>query len=357
MVVMDGGISAGPAPLLARTEPESFEVLRPGGQRPLISVAPMMDVTDRHCRYFLRQLAPDVHLYSEMITAQAVLHGDRRHLLGFDPVEHPVAVQLGGHEPAELAEAARLAVAFGYDEVNLNVGCPSDRVQNGRFGACLMSDPDLVARCVAEMRAAVPVPVTVKTRIGIDDRDSYEFLADFVRRVSGAGCETFIVHARKAILSGLSPRENLAIPPLRYDVVHRLKAEFPQLTVIINGGITTIEGIESQLGKVDGVMLGRKAADDPYFLTEVQQRFLGGDDRNGRPDRELVIQRMYEYARREAHDGVRLHHVTRHMLGLYHGRPGARGWRRFLSERACRNGAAPELLIESLAAVRAAAEP
>lgn len=325
-------------------------------RRLLVSVAPMMDVTDRHCRYFLRQLAPDVRLYSEMITAQAVLHGDRRHLLGFDPVEHPLAVQLAGHEPAELAEAARLAVAFGYDEVNLNVGCPSDRVQNGRFGACLMNDADLVARCVADMRAAVAVPVTVKTRIGVDDRDTYEFLADFVRRVSAAGCETFIVHARKAILSGLSPRENLAIPPLRYDVVHRLKAEFPQLTIIINGGITTIEGIAAQIGKVDGVMLGRKAADDPYFLTEVQQKFLGQEDSAARPERELVVRRMYEYARREAQGGVRLHHVTRHMLGLYHGRPGARGWRRFLSENACRRGAAPELLIESLAAVREAAE-
>jgi len=321
---------------------------------PQISVAPMMEVTDRHCRYFLRQLAPQVRLYTEMITAQSVLRGNRGRLLDFDPAEHPVAVQLGGNDPLQLAEAARVAAGFGYDEVNLNVGCPSDKVQTGRFGACLMMDAGLVARCVGAMREAVSVPVTVKTRIGVDEHDSYEFLAAFVDQVARAGCETIIVHARKAILRGLSPRENLAIPPLRHGVVHRLKTDFPQLTVIINGGIRTIEDIEGHLQHVDGVMLGRKAYDDPFFLTQVQARFLGEAGDRPAPAREAVVRRMADYARRESGTGVRLHHVTRHMLGLYHGLPGARGWRRFLSERACRADAAPELLIESLTAMEPA---
>ena len=272
---------------------------------PLISVAPMMDVTDRHCRYFLRLLAPQLRLYSEMVTARAVLHGDRAHLLGFDAAEHPIAVQLAGHQPAELAEAAKIAVEFGYDEVNLNVGCPSDRVQTGRFGACLMVDPDLVAQCVAAMQAAVEVPVTVKTRIGVDDHDSYEFLADFVATVAAAGCGTFIVHARKAILQGLSPRQNRTIPPLRYDVVHRLKADFPRLRLVINGGLTTLDDIAEQLGRVDGVMLGRKAAEDPYFLAQVQARFFGTAAADPGPRRAAVVRSMYEYARREAGAGVK----------------------------------------------------
>lgn len=315
---------------------------------PQISVAPMMEVTDRHCRFFLRQIAPDVRLYTEMITAQAVLRGDRDRLLGFDAMEHPVAVQLGGHDPGQLAAAARVAAAYGYDEVNLNVGCPSDRVQDGRFGACLMNDAGLVARCIAEMRESVRVPVTVKTRIGVDDNDQYEFLAGFVESVARAGCRTFIVHARKALLQGLSPRENREIPPLRYDVVYRLKAEFPDLTVIINGGVGTIGDIETHLANLDGVMLGRKVADDPYFLAEVQARFFPGRNSPAVPDRETVVRRMCDYVRRESGRGVRLHHVTRHMLGLYRGLPGARGWRRFLSERACRSDATANLLIESL---------
>jgi tRNA-dihydrouridine synthase A len=310
-----------------------------------VSVAPMMQVTDRHCRYFLRQLAPDVRLYTEMITAQAVLRGDREQLLGFDPAEHPVAVQLGGNDPALLAAAARIAADYGYDEINLNVGCPSDRVRDGRFGACLMYEPDLVAACVAAMRDAAGVPVTVKTRLGVDDHDGYEFLAAFVRRVAAAGCRTFVVHARKAILAGLSPRENREVPPLRYEVVYRLKRDFPELEVIVNGGIGTLEAIADHLRAVDGVMLGRKVADDPYFLAAVQVAFLGGTPT---PTREVVVRCMYDYARRA---GVRVHHVTRHMLGLYRGMPGARGWRRFLAERACRHDAAPELLVESLAAL------
>jgi len=319
---------------------------------PQLSVAPMMDVTDRHCRYFLRLLAPGVRLYTEMITTQAILRGDRARLLAFDPAEHPVAIQLGGHDAAELALAARAAADAGYDEVNLNVGCPSDRVRDGRFGACLMGEPGLVADGVAAMCAAVRVPVTVKCRIGIDEQDSYGFLAGFVERVAAAGCRTFIVHARKAILAGLSPHENRTVPPLRYDVVHRLKADFPALTVILNGGITTLEAVAAQLPHVDGVMIGRKAAEDPYFLVALQERFLGGYGPAGAPAREAVVAAMQAYAERE---GVRIHHVTRHMLGLYHGRPGARRWRRFISERACLPGATPGLLARSLEALEAGA--
>jgi tRNA-dihydrouridine synthase A len=316
----------------------------------------MMDVTDRHCRYFLRLLAPSVRLYTEMITAQAILRGDRARLLAFDPAEHPVALQLGGSDPQDLAAAARAGADAGYDEVNLNVGCPSDRVRDGRFGACLMAEPGLVADCVAAMAAAVRVPVTVKTRIGIDDRDDYAFLAAFVARVAAAGCRTFVVHARKAVLAGLSPHENRTVPPLRHDVVHRLKAEFPELCVVVNGGITTLDGIAAQLARVDGVMLGRKVAEDPYFLTAVQERFLGAPA-GGAPDRESVVRRMQDYAEREGLRGVRLHHITRHMLGLYHGRPGARRWRRFMSERAGQPDATPALLTGSLDGLVARAAP
>ncbi len=322
---------------------------------PLVSVAPMMEVTDRHCRYFLRQLAPHARLYTEMLTAQAIVRGDRARLLAFDESEHPVAVQLAGHDPALLAAAAGIAAGFGYDEVNLNLGCPSERVQDGRFGACLMTDAGLVARCVRAMRDAVPIPVTVKTRIGVDQHDSYAFLADFVGTVAEAGCDTFIVHARKAVLQGLSPRENRAIPPLQHATVYRLKADFPELTVIINGGIRTIDDIVGHLARVDGVMLGRKVAEDPFFLAEVEARFLV---RAGTPvvrDRAAVVRHMYDYLARQRTAGVRVHHVTRHMLGLYRGLPGARSWRRFLSEHACSVNAAPELLIESLSALEAAA--
>jgi len=316
-----------------------------------ISVAPMMDVTDRHCRYFLRQISPHVRLYTEMITAQAILHGDQERLLAFDPAEHPLAVQLGGHDPAQLAAAARIAAARGYDEINLNVGCPSDRVRDGRFGACLMLDAELVARCVAAMAEAAQVPVTVKTRIGVDDHDSYEFLAAFVERVARAGCGTFIVHARKAILQGLSPRENREVPPLLPERVHRLKREFPALRIIINGGIASLERIDAELALLDGVMLGRKVAGDPSFLAAVEARFFASGDDHPAFDRDHVVRRMCEYAQRQAGSGLRLHQVTRHMLGLYHGLPGARGWRRLLSEQAGRPGAQPQLLLESLDAM------
>lgn len=319
-----------------------------------ICVAPMMDVTDRHCRYFLRQLAPRVRLYSEMITAEAIIHGDRNRLLDFDAAEHPLAIQLGGHDPGSLARAARVAAAWGYDEVNLNVGCPSDRVREGRFGACLMLDAGRVARCVEAMAEAVPVPVSVKTRIGVDDHDSYEFLAGFVERVSAAGCSTFIMHARKAILGGLSARENREIPPLRPERVHRLKQDFPQLTLVTNGGIRELATIRDELAAVDGVMIGRKAAEDPCFLARVEAEFLPGPGTGGIVERERVVERMADYAARQARLGVPLHRVTRHMLGLYHGQRGARAWRRFLAEGARAADASPRLLVSSLDVLRPA---
>ncbi|MBW7930390.1 MAG: tRNA dihydrouridine(20/20a) synthase DusA [Gammaproteobacteria bacterium] len=319
-----------------------------------VCVAPMMDVTDRHCRYFLRQIAPRVRLYSEMITADAIIHGDRARLLDFDAAEHPLALQLGGHDPRSLVSAARVAAAWGYDEINLNVGCPSDRVREGRFGACLMLDAGRVAHCVEAMAEAVSVPVSIKTRIGVDDHDSYEFLAGFVERVAGAGCNTFIVHARKAILKGLSARENREIPPLQPGRVHRLKREFPQLTIVTNGGIRDLETIRHELAAVDGVMIGRKAAEDPCFLAAVEAGFLTGTDAEGGVDREQVVERMADYAARQARHGVPLHRVARHMLGLYHGQRGARAWRRFLAEGARGTQASPRLLTASLGVLHAA---
>lgn len=314
-----------------------------------ISVAPMMDCTDRHCRYFLRLLCPHVRLYSEMVTAAAIMHGDTDRLLRFDPVEHPLALQLGGSDPRLLAAAVRKAEPYGYDEINLNVGCPSSRVAEGSFGACLMGSPDLVARCVEAMQAESRLPVTVKTRIGIDDRDDYGFLHDFVSQVAAAGCQTFVVHARKALLSGLSPKENREIPPLLYATVYRLKADFPGLRIILNGGVDTLAAIRTHLASgVDGVMIGRKAYADPYWLTTVETGVL---DRTGiwqPPSRGEVVAAMARYARQETGEHVRLHHITRHMLGLYHGQPGARAWRRFLSIRGCAADAGPGLLLESL---------
>lgn len=318
---------------------------------PAISVAPMMGWTDRHCRYFLRQLAPGVRLYTEMITAQAITRGRPDQLLSFDRAEHPVAVQLGGSDPQLLARAAAVAASYGYDEVNLNVGCPSDRVQSGQFGACLMKNPPLVADCVAAMRDAVAVPVTVKVRLGVDEHDSYEFLAGFVAAVATAGCRTFIVHARKALLSGLSPRDNLQVPPLRYPLVYRLKQDFPALTIHLNGGITSLQDIAIHLGHVDGVMVGRKAYQDPWFLTAAQAQFLDGLP-GARPPRRIdVLQAMVGYACRQQAAGVRLQHITRHMLGLFNGMPGARSWRRFLAEGAVRSGAGSDLLAQSMAMV------
>jgi len=291
-----------------------------------------MDGTDRHCRYFHRLLTKRALLYTEMITAEAVIHGDREYLLGFDACEHPVALQLGGSDPAKLAEAARVGEAFGYDEINLNVGCPSDRVQSGAFGACLMKEPVLVAECVAAMRGGVGIPVTVKCRIGVDDQEPEESLFGFVDAVTQSGCNIFIVHARKAWLEGLSPKENRTIPPLDYDIVHRLKRERPDLTVILNGGLETISQSREQLQYVDGVMLGRAAYGAPYLLAEVDREIFGEDA--PAPLREDVVRAMSDYVKSQFSLGVRPHSITRHMLGLYHGAPGARTWRRFLSENA-----------------------
>ncbi|HEX6996870.1 MAG TPA: tRNA dihydrouridine(20/20a) synthase DusA [Gammaproteobacteria bacterium] len=316
----------------ARRQPRGRPL--PGGR--VLSVAPMMERTDRHCRYFLRLLAPHARLYTEMVTAQAVLRGDRRRLLAFHPAEHPVALQLGGSEPAELAAAARIGEAEGYDEINLNVGCPSDRVQAGCFGAALMLEPQRTADCVAAMRAAVGVPVTVKTRLGVDDRDSYEYLAAFVARLAAAGCRTVIVHARKAWLKGLSPKENREIPPLDYARVHRLKRDFPELEVIVNGGFTDAASAAAQLERVDGVMLGRAAYDDPWLMRELDERLFGArpdsaaSDRPRPATRAQAAEAYLAYVAAELAAGTPLKAMTRHVMGLYAGRPGARRWRRSL---------------------------
>jgi tRNA-dihydrouridine synthase A len=296
-------------------------------------VAPMMERTDRHCRYFLRLISRRALLYTEMIVAEAIVRNEPSRFLAFDPAEAPVALQLGGSDPATLARAAEQAERFGYAEVNLNCGCPSDRVQSGRFGACLMAEPATVAACVAAMRRATALPVTVKHRLGIDERDDYGFMREFVDRVAEAGSRTFIVHARKAVLSGLSPKENREIPPLRYEAVHRLKAERPELEVVLNGGLKTLAACEAQLAHVDGVMLGREAYDNPYLLAEVDRR-LYSDCSTPVRSRAEVVEAMAAYVEAERARGTPPHAITRHMLGLFHGLPGARAWRRQLSARA-----------------------
>jgi tRNA-dihydrouridine synthase A len=298
-------------------------------------VAPMLDWTDRHERYFLRLISRHAFLYTEMVTTGALLHGQRERFLQFHPAEHPVALQLGGSEPHELAQCARMAEEHGYDEVNLNVGCPSDRVQSGRFGACLMAEPKLVAECVAAMRHAVKIPVTVKHRIGIDEKDSWEELCAFIETVSQGGCDTFIVHARKAWLSGLSPKENREIPPLQYDVVYRLKQQYPHLNFILNGGLNDVRAARAQLQQVDGVMLGREAYHNPYILADVDNLFFNDD--HVVPTRHEIVEQLIPYIEQEIAQGTRLHAITRHILGLFNGLPGARGWRRILSEEATRH--------------------
>jgi tRNA-dihydrouridine synthase A len=305
----------------------------------------MMDWTDRHCRYFMRLLSPSVRLYTEMVTAQALRFGDAENLLLFDPAEHPVALQLGGSDPSLMAEAARLGARAGYDEININVGCPSDRVQSGRFGACLMATPGVVADCVRAMRAAVDVPVTIKTRIGIDEQDDYEFLQYFVDANIEAGCTTFIVHARKAILGGLSPKENRSIPPLVYERVYRLKADYPALTIVLNGGITTVDEVRTHLDHVDGVMIGRQAYHQPWFLTELEQSFGAGDVPHSRRE---AVELMLPYIERELAGGALLRQISRHMLGLFAGQPGARAWRRYLSENAHKGDAGIGVLEQAL---------
>ena len=306
------------------------------------SVAPMMDWTDRHCRVFHRQLSRHALLYTEMVTALAIRHGDRQRLLGFDPAEQPVALQIGGSEPQLLAEAAKWGEDFGYSEINLNVGCPSDRVQNGRFGACLMAEPELVRDCLGEMRNAVKVPVTIKCRIGIDEQDEEEDFTRFVDTVMSSGVTTFIVHARKAWLKGLSPKENREIPPLNHDRVYRLKQRHPGLTIVINGGIETLEQAEEHLRHVDGVMLGRAAYHTPWLLSDVDRRIFGVEGEVVSPLD--IVERMKPYIARQLESGVWLHNITRHMLGLFHGAPGGRLWRRVLSEEAVRPGAGLEVL-------------
>jgi tRNA-dihydrouridine synthase A len=313
----------------------------------------MMDWTDRHCRAFHRQLTRHARLYTEMVTAPAILHGDRQRLLGMSGAgEHPVALQLGGSDPGALAEAAAIGASFGYDEINLNVGCPSDRVQEGRFGACLMAEPELVAACVLRMQASVDVPVTVKCRIGIDDQDSERDLQRFIDVVAGAGCRTFIVHARKAWLSGLSPKENREVPPLDYERVWRLKARHPELSIVINGGIADLDEAAAHLQHVDGVMLGRAAYQTPYILAEVDRRFF--EPTAAVPTRAAAIEGMLPYIERHLASGGRLNNVVRHMLGLYHGEPRARAFRRHLSERAVREGAGIAILLEALSMVEPA---
>ena len=306
-----------------------------------LSVAPMMDCTDRHFRYLVRLITRRTLLYTEMVTSAALVHGRRDYLLEFSDEEHPIALQLGGADPGELARCARLAADRGFDEINLNVGCPSDRVRRGRFGACLMAEPGVVARCVeAMLSAAGGLPITVKTRIGIDDRDRYEDLVEFVEAVAASGCRTVIVHARKAWLSGLSPKENREIPPLRHDVVYRLKNDFPALEIVINGGITSLADAVAHNGRVDGAMMGRETYRNPFVLAGADHRIFGSRTAAG-PDRIEVAARMLAYARAEIERGTRLHHVTRHMLGLFHATKGARGWRRHLGvEGARRNDAA-----------------
>jgi tRNA-dihydrouridine synthase A len=307
----------------------------------------MMDWTDSHCRYVHRLYAPHALLYTEMIVSTALLRGDARRLLEHSPAEHPVALQLGGCDPKELAAAARIGTAAGFAEVNLNVGCPSDRVKNGSFGACLMLRPALVADCVRALRDATPLPVTVKCRIGIDDRDDYAFFSAFADAVSGVGIDALIVHARAAILGGLSPKENREIPPLKYDYVHKLKQERPGLIVILNGGLAQLADIRSHVGRgLDGVMLGRAVYHRPALLAELEQALI--DPSWAIPEPRQIIERVVSYAKVCARRGIRLHSITRHMHGLMAGREGARAWRRFLSEVAARPEAVPETLYSAL---------
>jgi tRNA-dihydrouridine synthase A len=306
----------------------------------------MMDWTDRHCRFFHRLLSGRARLYSEMVTAQAVLHANRARLLGFSAEEHPVALQLGGSEPALLAQAAAIGEDFGYDEINLNVGCPSDRVQEGRFGACLMAEPDRVAGAVAAMQARVRVPVTVKCRIGIDDQDSEVDLERFIASIASTGCRTFIVHARKAWLQGLSPKQNREVPPLDYGRVYRLKAAHPELKVVLNGGVGSVAEAQEHLAHVDGVAVGRAAYQNPYLLADVDRRLF--EVAAAMPSRRKVLEALVPYAERHLRGGGRLNNVTRHILGLYHGRPRARAFRRYLSERTPRDGTGIQVLREAI---------
>jgi tRNA-dihydrouridine synthase A len=318
----------------------------------MFSVAPMMDWTDRHCRYFMRLLTPSALLYTEMVTAAAIVHGDADRFLRFNDEEHPVALQLGGSDPDWMARATAAASRYNYDEININVGCPSDRVQSGQFGACLMANPGLVAECYAAMQRETDVPVTIKSRIGIDEHDSDAFLRAFMDPLIEAGCRKFIVHARIAILEGLSPKENRTVPPLNYERVYRLKEAFPELEIVINGGLTTLADVDAVLEHVDGAMIGRQAYHQPYFLAELERHQNPDWQAPARAD---VIERMLPYIDNEIAAGVSLNGITRHMLGLFAGQPGARAWRRYISEHAHREGAGSEVLVNALNAMPVAA--
>lgn len=314
------------------------------------TIAPMLDWTDRHCRVFHRLLSQHAVLYTEMVTTGAILFGDKERHLAFNSQEHPIALQLGGSDPKALAECAQIAQAYGYDEVNLNVGCPSDRVQNGAFGACLMAKPELVAECVAAMKEAVNIPVTVKHRIGIDDQEDYKDMKYFVEMVAGAGCETFIVHARKAWLKGLSPKENRDIPPLKYELVYQLKQELPDLEILINGGIKTLEESQTHLQHVDGVMVGREAYQNPWMLQQVDPLLYGS-----KPlfeTRKEVIRAYLDYVQQQRDQDVWLNHMSRHLLGIFQGQAGAKQWRRYISENAHKKGVGVDILETALDLVR-----
>jgi tRNA-dihydrouridine synthase A len=306
----------------------------------------MMDWTDRHARYFLRLISKQTLLYTEMVTTGAVLNGDREKLLGFDPSENPIALQLGGCDPTALAECAKIGSDYGYDEINLNVGCPSDRVQSGRIGACLMAEPELVSECLAAMKKVTDLPITVKHRIGIDDVDSYEHLLNFVKVVAQSGCDSFIVHARKAILSGLSPKQNREIPPLKYDFVYQLKRDCPEVEVIINGGIKSLAETKEHLIQVDGVMIGREAYGNPYILAEADSLIF--DSKQGALSRIDVIERLMPYIESHLASGGRLQHITRHILGLFHAQPNGKLWRRHLSEQVTKPNAQISIVREAL---------
>ena len=296
----------------------------------IFALAPMMSITDRHFRVFMRHIFPRSQLYTEMISTGSIIHGERLEALEFDPVEHPVGIQFGGSNPSELAYCSKLAQERGFDEINLNAGCPSDRVQNARFGACLMAEPELVANCIQEIKAITDLPVTVKTRIGIDRQDSYEFLADFISKTSNTGCKTFYIHARKAWLKGLSPRQNRSIPPLEYDKVYRIKQDFPHLRIVINGGIRSLNEIKSHLQYLDGVMIGREATKNPWFMKEINDCYFGESSSNRTNSREEAVRSYMEYIEEQLHRGVALKRMVRHLMGIYHGQQGARCWRRML---------------------------
>lgn len=315
-------------------------------------VAPMIDWSDRHCRYLWRLLTKRALLYTEMITTGALLYGDAPRFLAYHDSEHPLALQLGGSEPKDLAACAKLGEQWGYDEINLNCGCPSDRVQSGRFGACLMAEPQLVADCIKAMQDAVDIPVTVKQRIGIDDQDEYADLTRFVDIVAASGCKTFIVHARKAWLQGLSPKQNREIPPLNHARVHQLKQDFPDLEIIINGGIESIEEAEAHCREVDGAMIGREAYHNPYFLTQVDRQVFGED--SAIPSREEVFHDYAAYCAEQMAQGIQLQHLSRHVLGLFHGQIGGRRFRRYISEHGPKHKSDPELLLRAFAAMKAA---